>query len=193
MTTQQPTLIALSGSLKASSWNRLLVEIAAQEAERLGAQVVRIHLADYPLPLFSEDLEAEGTPSQVNDLKGQFASAQGILLASPEYNGSISGVLKNTIDWLSRPGDDATMGSAFAGKAVGLMATSPGGLGGLRGLNHVRDILFNLGALVHPKQVAIGSSFSAFDDAGQLLNEQQAQTVKAIAGNIVQLSQQLQR
>lgn len=184
------TIIALSGSLKEASFNRKLVNIAAQGAEAADAEIIHINLADFPMPLFSEDLEAEGTPAQVNDLKQIFADADGILLASPEYNGSVTGVLKNTIDWLSRPGS-TDIGSAFAGKAVGLLATSPGGLGGLRGLTHARDILFNLGAVINPNQIAVGSAFQAFDQDGQLTDEKMAERVKGLGADIARLATQI--
>lgn len=190
------TIIALSGSLKENSFNRKLVNIAAEGAETADAEVIHINLADFPIPLFSEDLEAEGTPAPVNDLKQIFADADGILLASPEYNGSVTGVLKNTIDWLSRPGksrsgESADIGSAFAGKAVGLLATSPGGLGGLRGLSHARDILFNLGAIINPNQIAVPGAFQAFDGEGRLTDENMAERVKGLGADIARLAGQI--
>ncbi|WP_421865005.1 NADPH-dependent FMN reductase [Motiliproteus sp.] len=184
-------LIALSGSLRANSFNQQLVEIAAEGAREQGVEVRVINLADYPMPLFSEDLEAEGVPAIVNDLKQQFAESQGILLASPEYNGSISGVLKNAIDWLSRPSAQTDIGPAFAGKVAGIMATSPGGLGGIRGLVHARDVLFNLGVTVSPNQVAVPSAYQAFDEQGQLSDAETAERVKGLGAQIAQMAQKL--
>ena len=130
-------LIALAGSLRKDSFNKALVSVAAKSADKLGAKVTEIDLVDYDIPLFSEDLEAMGTPSGVLELKRIFAGAHGVLIASPEYNGSISGVLKNALDWLSRPEKSEDLAPAFQNKVAGIMATSPGGLGGLRGLNHL--------------------------------------------------------
>ncbi|MCR8923529.1 NAD(P)H-dependent oxidoreductase [Dasania sp. GY-MA-18] len=182
------TLIALAGSLKEQSLNKRLVQAAGLAAEQHGVTVQYLDLADFNIPLFSEDLEAEGTPASVNDLKALFANSQGILLASPEYNGSISGVLKNAIDWLSRPSNTSDIGSAFHSKVVGLMAASPGGLGGIRGLSHTRDILFNLGAIISPSQVALPNAYAAFDEQGQLIDETAAQRVQQLAQEVSRLA-----
>ena len=179
-------IIALAGSLRANSFNKQLVKIAAEGAKETGVEVQVIDLADFPIPLYSEDLEAEGTPAAVNDLKHLFAESQGILLASPEYNGSIPGVLKNVLDWLSRPSKDANIGSAFQNKVAGIMSTSPGGLGGIRGLSHVRDILFNLGVTVLPGQVAVGSAYQVFDEMGDLTDEDLKSRVKGLGAKVSQ-------
>ncbi len=184
-------IIALAGSLRSQSYNKTLVKIAAKGAEEQGANVVYVDLADYPIPLFSEDLEAEGTPAAVNDLKSLFAQSQGMLIASPEYNGSISGVLKNVLDWLSRPSQGVGIGSAFDGKVAGIMAASPGGLGGLRGLGHVRDILNNLGTIVSPKQVTVPAAYGAFDDDGGLVDAELEQRVKALGAQVASMASRL--
>ncbi|WP_019531501.1 NADPH-dependent FMN reductase [Dasania marina] len=182
-------IIALAGSLKNQSVNKRLVLIAAKAAEQTGVEVQYLDLADFNIPLFSEDLEAEGTPANVNDLKALFAGSQGILLATPEYNGSISGVLKNAIDWLSRPSNTSSdIGSAFHGKVVGLMAASPGGLGGIRGLSHTRDILFNLGAIISPGQLALANAYAAFDEQGQLVDSTMAERVQQLAQEVSRLA-----
>lgn len=182
-------IIALAGSLRENSFNKQLVRIAAEGARESGAEVQIIDLANFSIPLFSEDLEAEGTPEGVNDLRHLFAGSQGILLSSPEYNGSISGVLKNALDWLSRPSKD--IGPAFQGKVAGIMATSPGGLGGIRGLAHTRDVLYNLGVIVNPKQIAVPSAYSAFDDKGSLTDPEMTDRVKALGAQIHQLASNL--
>lgn len=180
-------IIALAGSLRSQSYNKQLVQQAAELAKAANADVQYVDLADFNIPLFSEDLEAEGTPAGVNDLKALFAQSQGILLASPEYNGSISGVLKNALDWLSRPGN-SDIGSAFANKSVGLMAASPGPLGGIRGLNHAKDVMFNLGAMVIPGMVAVGNAYQAFDEQGNLNDETTAERLAQLANNVVALA-----
>lgn len=186
-------IIALSGSLRMSSFNQKLVAIAAAGASKAGAEVQVVNLSDYDIPLFSEDLEADGIPAAVNDLKSLFAQSHGILLASPEYNGSLSGVLKNAIDWLSRPSKEVSIGSAFQGKVVGLMATSPGGLGGLRGLSHARDVVYNLGSIVNPNQIAVPSAYQAFDDQGQLLDEKMQQRVEGLGAEVVDMANKLKK
>lgn len=184
-------IIALAGSLRSQSYNKSLVKIAAQGAEEQGAHVVYVDLADYPIPLFSEDLEEEGTPAAVNDLKHLFAQSQGILVASPEYNGSISGVLKNVIDWLSRPSQGVDIDSAFDGKVAAIMAASPGGLGGLRGLGHMRDVLNNLGVIVSPKQVAVPAAYEAFNDDGEVNDVELEQRIKALGAQVANIASRL--
>jgi NAD(P)H-dependent FMN reductase len=184
-------IIALAGSLREQSYNQQLIEVAAQGARESGAEVQIVKLADFNIPLFSEDLEAEETPSGVNDLKRLFAESQGILLANPEYNGSISGVLKNALDWLSRPSKDEDIGSAFQGKVAGIMAASPGSLGGLRGLSHTRDVLFNLGVSVLPNQIAIPAAYQAFNEKGQLADEKQQTAVSTLGAQVADIAERL--
>src|SRR5574340_1703531 len=121
-----------------------------------GVDVTVIDLRDFAMPLYDGDLEQkEGLPSNALKLKDLMKSHHGFLISSPEYNSSISGVLKNTIDWASRQSDGEAPLACFNGKVAGIMSASPGGLGGLRGLVHVRAILENISVLVIPEQIAI--------------------------------------
>ena len=143
---------------------------------------------DYAIPLFDEDLEAQsGLPESVLQFKSLLKSHQRLLLACPEYNGSITPLLKNALDWASRPepSEHPMALSCFKGKIAALLATSPGRGGGARGLGHVRDILEMLGVTVLTDQVVIPSASHAFDDDGNLLDQQQHQTVDAIAQQLV--------
>ena len=144
-----PRILAFAGSTRKESYNTRLVHIAAEGARQAGAEVTVIDLKDYPLPLFDEDLESEqGAPESAGRLKQLFLSHQGLLISSPEYNSSITPLLKNTIDWVSRPAPDESPLAAYQGKFATLMAASPGALGGLRGLVHLRSIRVNIGVTV---------------------------------------------
>ena len=150
-------ILAFAGSTRLESFNNRLVRIAESGARDSGATVTHIDLRDYRLPLFDQDEEAaNGKPDGARALKQLLVDHDGLLIASPEYNSSVTGVLKNTIDWVSRPDDgDPFPLVGLRGKVVALMSASPGALGGLRGLVHLRSILGNLGCLVLPEQVAV--------------------------------------
>ena len=178
---EKPRILAFAGSARKDSYNKKLVRIAASAAEAAGAEVTLIDLLDFPLPIFNEDLEyEEGTPEHATRLKGLMVSSHGLLIASPEYNSSISALLKNIIDWASRPVPGEPRLVAFQGKVVTLMSASPGGLGGLQGLAHVRSILGNIGAIVLPNQVATPLAYQAFQEDGSLKDPKQQESVKTL-------------
>ena len=158
-------LLALAGSTRDGSFNQRLVDLAADAAETAGAKVTRVRLSDYPLPLYSHDIEANAFPQAALDLKALFVSHDGFLIASPEHNGSVSAVLKNAIDWVSRPtgGEGPVALSAFRNKAAGLMSASISPFGGLRSLTHLRQILGTVQTLAATEQVAVPFADKAFD------------------------------
>ena len=167
-----PTILAFAGSTRQDSYNKKLVQIAVQGASNAGADVTYLDLRDLPLPLFDEDLEArEGLPTNVKKLKELMIAHQGFLIASPEYNSSVSAVLKNAIDWASRPQPGEAPLACFKGKVAVVMSASPGALGGLRGLVHIRSILGNLSMIVLPEQRAIGNAHAAFTPEGNNLQD----------------------
>ncbi len=130
-----------------------------------GAEVLQINLADFELALFNADLEAQkGEPEAAIILANHFANADVVFIASPEYNSSVSPLLKNTIDWISRQKN-----APFKNAVFGIGAASPGKMAGISGLAHLRDILSKLGALVAPATLGIGNADKAFDQSGQLL------------------------
>ncbi len=188
----QPKILAFAGSSRIASFNKKLVKFAAEEAKKAGAEVRYIDLLDYPMPLFNEDLETvEGLPQKVVEFKHLLREHQGFLISCPEYNGSITPLLKNTIDWASRPELNEKPLSCFKGKVAALLATSPGGLGGIRGLVHVRAILEGIGVFVIPEQKAIPHAEQAFDDSGQLKDKKPAQGVMAIAQKLTEVTTKL--
>ena len=167
-----PRLLAFSGSARSKSWNQLLVQVAARHAKNLGAIVTELNLGELSLPIFDEDLEKEsGSPAGAVRLKRIMFEHHGFLIACPEYNSSITPLLKNAIDWASRPAAGETPLQAFRGKTCGLMSASPGALGGLRGLVHVRAILGNIGVILVPEQAAVGSVTTAFNETLDDLKE----------------------
>ncbi|MGI0008244.1 MAG: NADPH-dependent FMN reductase, partial [Nitrosopumilaceae archaeon] len=155
----QPKILAFAGSTRTDSFNKKLIKIATNGARDAGAEVTVIDLHDFPMPVYDGDLEQrDGLPATARKLKDLMLSHQGFLISSPEYNSSISGVLKNTIDWTSRQSQGEIPLACFKNKVAGLMSASPGGLGGLRGLVHVRAILENIGVLVIPEQIAVAKA-----------------------------------
>src|SRR5678815_272626 len=162
-------ILAFAGSSRKDSFNKKLVRIAAAGAREAGAEVTEIDLRDFPMPIYDGDLEAaEGHPANARKLKDLFVAHHGLLIASPEYNSGISALLKNSIDWVSRPVPGEPSLVAFTGKIAALMATSTGALGGLRGLVQVRMILSNIGVIVLPDQVSIPKAAEAFDGSGAI-------------------------
>lgn len=189
-----PKLLAFSGSLRRQSFNTMLVKVAAAGATQAGAEVTVIHLKDYPMPLYDQDWsDQHGMPDSVLQLKALAKAHQGYLIASPEYNGSLTGALKNTIDWLSRPEpNDSPLGlTCFRDKTAAIMATSPGGLGGLRGLSHLRTILSGVGVLVIPDQKAVPGAANVFDGAGNLTDAAQRDSIYALGAKLAQVTGRL--
>ncbi len=188
----KPRILAFSGSARRESFNQRLVAFAAREAEDAGADVTLINLGDYPMPLFNQDDEAEqGPPENQLKLKQLFVEHDALLIAAPEYNSSITPLLKNTLDWLSRRYGDEPPMVPYRGKTAALLSASPGGLGGLRGLVTVRSVLNSLGVLVLAQQVAVGSAGSAFDTQGNLDNESQAKQVRGLVESLIDTSTRL--
>jgi chromate reductase len=191
--TSPARVLAFAGSLRRDSFNKKLVRIAANGAESVGATVTVIDLADYPLPVFDEDLEsANGLPGEAKALKQLFLEHDALLIAAPEYNSSITAALKNAIDWVSRKAvkDEAPL-ACFAGKTAALLAASPGGFGGLRGLVHVRSILGNIQVTVLPDQIAVPSAHEAFDDSGALKDEALRKKVEGLGAKLAEVARKL--
>lgn len=186
-------ILAFAGSARRASLNRKLIRVAAETARDAGAEVTLIDLADYELPIYNGDLEAEhGLPDAAKKLKELFFDHDGLLLACPEYNSSITPLLKNTIDWVSRRADDDEPALAcYRGKVVALLSASPGGLGGLRGLVHVRSILSNIRCIVLPGQKAFSRAHTLFDDDGRLKESGDREAVEGVVGALVEALEKL--
>lgn len=181
-----PRVLVLGGSLRQGSFNKRLARFAAREVEAQGLEATLADLADHRMPLYDGDLEqAQGIPESARTLRELFASHEGLILASPEYNGSIPGVLKNAIDWISRPDGDVPGLVAFQGRTALLLSASPGALGGLRGLVHTRAILGGLGVLVLAGQHAVSWAHQKLTEDGTLSAEDEAEKVRRLVGELV--------
>lgn len=177
------TLI-FAGSTRTHSFNRRLAAVAAAQARAAGAEVTHIELADFDIPLYNADLEAQGTPADVLRLKEIMDNHPAWIVCSPEYNGSYTGLMKNTLDWASSPvKGHPTWGDGsrpFGGKVLGLLSASPGAMGGLGSLNHLAPLLTNLQCWVCPTRFALGHAGQAFDDQGQLVSDDTRKRVQAV-------------
>lgn len=191
--TFKPAILALAGSLRTDSYNKRLVKVAARGAEAAGATTTFLDLRELDLPLYDEDVEKRGFPAGVTKLKAIMKQHQGLLIASPEYNSSISAALKNAIDWASRPAPNEKPLECFADKVAGLVSASPGALGGLRGLVHLRAILGNIQVLVVHQQVAVPKANEAFTPEGDLKDEKQRSMVEGVGAVVARLLTKIHR
>lgn len=184
----RPKILAFAGSLRKDSFNKKLVKIAIKGAEEAGAKVTYIDLKDYPLPLYDQEIEdAQGLPENAIKLKKLMWENDGFLISCPEYNSSMPAVFKNVIDWTSRNASaDEVYLSCFIDKVVALTSASPGQLGGLRGLVHVRAMFGNINSLVLPQQKSISSANKAFNEKGELIDAKQQAEVMKIGANLAQ-------
>jgi NAD(P)H-dependent FMN reductase len=187
-------ILAFAGATRTQSWNKKLIRVAVKAAEEAGGEVTLIDLRDYPMPLYDGDLErTEGLPHKARELKALMVANQAFLLSCPEYNSSISGVLKNSIDWISRPHPDEPRYLAFKGKVTGLFSASPGNLGGVRALLAVRQVLTTLGVLVLPTQFALAHAASAFHEDGTLKEDGHQAAVAAVVAEVLAVTARLYR
>ncbi len=165
-----PKILAFSGSIRRDSWNRKLIQVAADAARAAGGDVTLIDLADYPLPLYDGDLEAQdGLPDNALRLKALFKDHDALLIASPEYNSSVPPLLKNALDWVSREWQGESGLVPYQNKVAAILAASPGTFGGMRMLPHLRQVLNTLGVLVLPAQFSLAHADSAFNEEGGTL------------------------
>lgn len=169
----QTKVLALSGSTRSDSANKKLVIEASHIARDLGADVTYIDLRDYPIPFYDGDLEEkDGMPANAKKIRQMMIQSDVIMIASPDYNGSMTAVLKNVLDWASRSEKGGSSREAYKGKKFVLMSASPGWKGGVRGLAHLRTVLEFIGGTVMPQQVVVPKAFDVFNSEGHLINEE---------------------
>ena len=189
-----PRILAVPGSLRTGSYNRLILAVAADGARAAGADVTRVDLRDYPMPPYDGDLEArDGVPASALKLKELFRASDGLLFASPEYNAGISGTLKNVLDWVSRAAPGEKPLECFRGKVAALCSASTGALGGVRGLAIVRLILGNIGVVVLPDQVAVPRAAEAFDDEGNVVDPGRRKSLMELGASLAHAARALRK
>jgi NAD(P)H-dependent FMN reductase len=187
LTRRAPKIVAFAGSTRAQSLNRRLLERVAAAAGAAGGAVTVLDLAGHPLPLYAGDQEeASGIPDSVRRLRGALSACDGWLIATPEHNGAMPALLKNVIDWTSRPDGDAAVRAAFAGKVAALVAASPTATGGMRALSMLGGVLNGMGVLVLPQPVAVTNADRAFDARGELHDQVLAARVDAVGRGLVE-------
>jgi NAD(P)H-dependent FMN reductase len=186
-----PRILVFAGSIRSGSFNARLAALAARELAGAEAEVTLISLADYPMPLYDGNVEAaSGPPDNAVKLKRAMCAHNGVFIASPEYNASISPLLKNTLDWVSRVRDPKEPPlAAFKNRVFALGAASNGTYGGLRSLMALRHVLeLGCGALVIPEQVAVREAASAFDDMDRLKDERTAGVLANVVQRLVEMA-----
>ena len=189
-----PKILAFAGSTRKDSFNKRLAKVALHAAEQAGAETTFIDLLDYNMPLYSKDLHDEqGMPGGVIEFKEMLKSHNGFLIASPEYNGSLTGTLKNAIDWATIKAEGEDRMACWDGKIAGLVSASPGSLGGIRGLHHLRTILAGIGTFVLPNHLAVSNSATKLQNDIQIADEKLQHQLDTLAAEIVRVVRGLHR
>ncbi len=177
-----PKIAIIPGSSRAQSFNTRVATAIGHKLGQMGAEIQLISLADYPMPIYDGDMEAEqGCASQAIALAAVLAQCQGVVLVHPEYNSSITPLMKNMLDWMSRDvGVEVYQNRTFA-----LAAGSPGALGGIRVLSHARDVLVSVGADTITPQLCVGGGDSAFAPDGTLANERHQKLLHTMCETLI--------
>lgn len=190
------SLLVFAGSTRQQSFNRRLARVAADLGREAGAQVTLLELGDLDIPLYNADLEARGTPVDVLRLKEVLHAHPAWIICSPEYNGSYTALLKNTIDWVSSPikADPQWHDGlrSFRGKVVGMLSASNGALGGLRSQSHLAPLLLNSQCWLAPKAFALARAADAFDAGGALIDKGQYNNVRAVVEQVLWAAHRLE-
>lgn len=187
-----PRILVFAGSLRTASLNKQLARLAADGVRVAGGEATSIDLRDYALPLYDGDIEAkEGLPENARKLKAIFKAHQGLIIACPEYNGAITAVLKNTLDWISRQDGSESGAVPYEGKIAGLCGATPGQFATLRSMDMVRHVLMQLGTTVLARRVGVPRANEAFDAQGQLKDPKLAGALQGLAAEVVRVTGRL--
>lgn len=183
-----PKILAFAGSTRRASHNKRVVQIAAAGARDAGAEVTFLDLKDLPMPIYDADAqEAEGFHPNAAEFQRILLAHDGLIVSTPEYNGSLPGVLKNAFDWASRANGDIKMGATFRGKVAAIMAASPGGFGGIQCLSHLRDVLSVMGVIVLPEQFAVPTVHTAINETGVFADEKMQNLISRHGANAAEM------
>lgn len=175
---KQPKILAFAGSLREKAFTKRVVKVAAEGARQAGAEVTYIDLKDYPMPIYDADLqEAQGFPPAAAALQKLLLEHDGLLIASPEYNGSLTSALKNVIDWTSRANGDLKIADCYKGKFAAIMTASPGSFGGIRCLKHMRDVLTILFVNTLPAEIAVSFVAGKFEGDSDVMTDDRTQAM----------------
>ena len=186
-------ILVIPGSLRTGSLNAKLAAAAAHELALAGAEVTRISLGDFPLPIYDGDLQSKsGVPKNAVNLKRMMSAHHGVLIVTPEYNSSVPALVKNTIDWVTRVQDaHETRGQVFRERPFAIAAASEGRLGGTRSLAALRLILTACHATVIPNQLALSFASQAYDDMDRLKHPADVEALAALVRQLVEVSQRM--
>jgi NAD(P)H-dependent FMN reductase len=186
--TRNLKILAFAGSLRERSFSKRVLKTAIKGAQRAGAEVTFLDLRDYPVPIYNpDDHERTGFDENALRLQGLLAGHDGLLIASPEYNGSFPAALKNVIDWASRQSDRYQRKDIFPGKVAAIMTTSPGSFGGVRTLAHLRGVLTSVGVLGLPQEIAVSFAADKFaGDGEEMVDERMKGTLEALGASLVE-------
>jgi NAD(P)H-dependent FMN reductase len=186
-----PRIIVIPGSSRSGSWNVKLAGTITKALAERGAEATQVSLGDYEMPLYNGDLEnSKGIPAKARQLGALISAHHGVVLVNPEYNGSISPLMKNAIDWMSRDLGDI---KPYQGRVFALASCSPGALGGIRALAHVRDVMVSVGADLVTPQLAVGGASTAFDESEQLAQERHQALLQKMCTALIERASYLAR
>jgi len=187
--TQKPRILAFAGSLRKHSYSKRVLKAAIEGAEKAGAEVTFVDLRDYPMPIYNpDDHERNGFDENALEFQRLLTLHDGLLISSPEYNGSLPAALKNVIDWASRQSDKYERRDVFPGKFAAMIASSPGSLGGVRSLAHLRGVLTSVGVNVLPREVAVSFAGEKFDGDGDEMTDQKMKgTLENLGVSLVEM------
>jgi chromate reductase, NAD(P)H dehydrogenase (quinone) len=190
---KKPRILAFAGSLRENSLNKRVLKTAIKGAEKAGAQVTHIDLRDYPMSIYNPDDEEEnGMDEHALRLQELLTQHDGLLIASPEYNGSLPGSLKNAIDWASRRNDQYKRSDVFTGKVAAMITASPGSFGGVRTLAHLRGVLTSVGVHVIPTEISVSFAGNKFESEGdEMTDEKMKLILEGLGASLVEMLRKL--